>query len=597
MPGLVGFTGVDVTTSERVLALEQMRELLRHESFYTCDELFNDGDVCATRVSTGIVQTEPQPTTLSGIHVWLDGEFYNQAELGQAGMGARATDSALLGRMFEGGTPDDHLLRCINGVFSGVVYDSRRRRLHLVCDRHGLRPLYWTRTRHGVAWATESKAFLALPQCDLRVDPVSVQQFLAVGYLLGNRAWFEGVELVPPGTVLTWDIAQHVLAKRRYWWWDRIEPTTVGRAEDELADEVGLRFRQAVERRCRATEGLGVFLSGGLDSRAIVAAIPTPGEEIETLTFGQRGCTDARIARAVARVKGAKHSFWEITAENWLAPRLRGVWFTEGQYSILHMHGIEARERVRQLFRVNINGFAGDLILGASYLHEASCLDRVIPRYVAGVMGCDPELLTDLDSYRSLGKCDYYFLDNRVRRFTLMGTVNWMTVIHDRHPFLDNDLIELVYSLPDRQRFQNRLYSRMLLRTFPAYFRTIPWQKTGVPISYPHIVQRGIPALRRRLRALAPPALVGRFRMLAPDGYTDYPSWLRAEPARSLSSTLLCDDDAAHLEFVPRGTAPRLLEEHWTGLNHAETIGRLLTLEIWLRQAVRGQLRSGVSRP
>jgi asparagine synthase (glutamine-hydrolysing) len=261
------------------------------------------------------------------------------------------------------------------------------------------------------------------------------------------------------------------------------------------------------------------------------------------------------------------------------------------------MHGIEARERVRQLFRVSINGFAGDLVLGASFLHEASCLDKVTPRYVAGVMGCDPDLLTDLVSYRSLGKCDYYFIDNRVRRFTLMGPVHLMTVIHDRQPFLDNDLLELVYSLPDRERFRNRLYSRMLLRTFPAYFRTIPWQKTGVPISYPQALQRGVPALRRRLRALVPPAVVGRFRMLAPDGYTDYPSWLRAEPAWSLSSTLLCDDDAAHLEFVPRGTAPRLLEEHWTGLDHAEAIGRLLTLEIWLRQALRGQLRSGVSRP
>ena len=75
---------------------------------------------------------------------------------------------------------------------------------------------------------------------------------------------------------------------------------------DEVAEELGRLFIDAVNRRCNQ-KGIGVCLSGGLDSRAILAAMPNRQEPIHTITFGKRGCDDIRIASKVAKIKGASH--------------------------------------------------------------------------------------------------------------------------------------------------------------------------------------------------------------------------------------------------------------------------------------------------
>lgn len=588
MPGLAGVLGHGVP--HRKAVVHAMIDLMRHRDSYVADGVYEEAMLCGSRIHLGVLPSEIQPHCSDGLVVWAEGEIY--AVRGGAGgpltarLGAAETLARVVrSRGFAG-------LADVDGAYAGVVWDGRHERLHLITDRYGARQLFWTRCGDALAWASESKAFLAVPAFRPRIDATAASQFLDIGYLLGERTWMEGVELVPSGSVLSWDARTSTVEVQRYWWWDRIVRREGRLDPNSLADELACLFREAVRRRCSADDHIGVLLSGGLDSRALLAAASESRRGIPSLTFGLAGSADMQIARRVASLAGSPHHVWTLNESNWLAPRLAGVWWSEGQYGILHMHGIEARRAVRELFSINLNGFAGDLILGGSYLHDRNVLDRFDRRYVARVMGCDQGLLGDTSAYEDLGRVDYYFLDNRVRRFTQMGTVNWLTIIHDRQPFLDIDLVEFAYSLPDDLRFESRLYNLMLLRAFPSYYRRIPWQKTGLAIGLSPVAQRVNGFSRRgRLR------LARHFPRLAPlvrawsREYADYDAWLRVEPARSFVAATLERPDALLWNYVDRAVVERdlaALAQHSLG---AEQILRYVTAEIWLRQLFTGELR------
>ena len=585
MPGLAGTSASG--GSERKAVVAAMIDIMRHQPDYISDSVYEEPALCGSRVHLGITGHELQPHCANDLVVWVEGEIYTTRD------GSALTAScaaATLANVYQAsGTAG---LAGVNGAFAAVIWDRSQQRLHLTTDRYGSRQLFWTRAGNGVAWASESKAFLAMPGFEPKIDPTAVSQFLAVGYLLGERTWFEGVELVPPASVLTWDARSSAVTVERYWWWDRIPKREGSLDTRELADEMAYLFRQAVRRRCLPGEPVGVLLSGGLDSRALLAAASETHPGLPTLTFGRAGCADIRYAARAAAVAGAPHHAMIIDSSDWLAPRVPGVWWSEGQYSLLHMHGIEARAAVRDRFSIDLNGFSGDLILGGSYLQDEDVLDRFDVSYVAKVMRCHPSMLGDVSAYEDLGKVDYYFLDNRVRRFTQMGTVNWLTIIHDRQPFLDTDLLEFAYSLPDALRYESRLYKLMLLHAFPAYYRRIPWQKTGMPIGSPQWLQRlaalsnrGSARLSRTMPPLAP-WLAGRSR-----AFHDYDAWLRVEPARSFVARTVESRGALLWAHVDRTLVERELQAFAQRKLGAEQLLRYVTLEVWLRQVFTGEYR------
>ena len=129
--------------------------------------------------------------------------------------------------------------------------------------------------------------------------------------------------------VLRFSLADGFLCRDVYWSWERITPLKGAIDIHETGREWGKRFVAAVEKRVRPHERAGLMLSGGLDSRSILAAFPLRGDDVHAATFGKRGCQDIRIAAEAAAVKKAQHHTFEINEHNWLHPRLAGVWRTE----------------------------------------------------------------------------------------------------------------------------------------------------------------------------------------------------------------------------------------------------------------------------
>jgi len=539
-----------------------MQDFITHDSSYTRDKLFYDGMVCGTRSHTNIIQVQPQPFQKDGIYIWLDGEFYNRVEVSQHRKIAPRTDLELLWQIYR----QDHELsplEQIDGIYAAVIYDSVEQKVKLLSDRYGLRHLYWAVCQGSLVWSSEAKAMLAFPYFEPVIDQQTLKNFFEIGYLLGDGTWFEGVELLPSGTILTWDIRKGTLSRRRYWWWDSIKQQSGKIDLEETAEELGRLFLRAVRRRSHGHR-LGLMLSGGLDSRAILAAIPEQEYPISALTFGRPGAIDIQIASAAAKVKGAAHHIVEINEHNWLLPRVAGVWWTDGQLNLQHMHGIGTLQMARSVMDITLSGFLGDATVGGSYM-------------------------------RNRKSNEIELIDNRGRRFIILGPKTAQTYLHARLPFFDNDFLSFALSIPRELRKRSYIYNRMLLKFFPEYFKAIPWERTGVPISWPETIVRSNLLVRKWKDRLLHVSNRFGLRHSNPFTYTDYSNWLRSDPAYSFVSSTLDQPKALYPEYISRGQVINKWQRHLGGEDHIEDLCRYMTFEIWLQQVFAGKFRDADS--
>jgi asparagine synthase (glutamine-hydrolysing) len=589
MPGLVGLTCSGSRPMDHRACVARMQALITDPARHVAEAVWADERVCGARSHNGRGHGPAQPVLAGGLVAWLDGEIHDLRALAPHLPESELSPvHALIETL--GDDAGDDSLRTVDGIYSAAVYDPAAGTVRLISDRFGLRFLYWTLVDGRLVWASNLGALPAYPGLGVDVDVRTVQEILTVEHPIGDHTLLKGVRLLAPGTVLTFDLGSGRVTEDRYWWWDRIRP--VGRISlNDAADELGRRIRRAVELRARPDEPVGVSLSGGLDSRALLAAMPPRPRPVETVTYGSEGCIDIAIAARVAALNGARHHVMPITSENWLAPRFAGVWWTDGQLDITDLHGTEDAELLVETCPISLDGFGGDLVLGGMYMGDASTYDRFDRALVARRMHCPVEFLGDLSAWEHLGRSDYYLMENRARRMNNAASAFSDAFTDARKPFLDNEVIEFVYGLPDALRARGLLYRRTLVRTFAEYYRHIPWASLGVPISWPRGVRRvgkwathvGVKR-HGTVRALGHR---GRFTR----GFTDYPAWLREEPVRSFVDGLLRDPEAFYLAYTSRDAALRIWEQHLAGADLDWEVGVRVSLEVWLQQARNGRFR------
>jgi len=597
MPGLCGFTHKNKAASSILPVLKNMRQMMLHREYYKCGNLYADENIAATCCLVDQRNQVDRPNKHDDLAIWLDGEFYNADELTHS----EENDIDLLARLYRANN-NFSFFEKIDGIFSAVIYDCMQEKIHLLTDRYGFRPLYWASVNGNLAWASELKAFVSLPEFTPKVNQLGVNQFLRTGQLLGNTSLLAGVELIPSGSVLTWDIVKRSYTTRRLWWWDNIQPLQGKIHEMDVAAELGRLFINAVKRRVNSRQRFAQSLSGGLDSRAIVAAAP-PDCPLSSFTFGLKNSEDVKIAQEVARIKNIPHHLWELSGKNWFFPRLEGIWLTDGQLNLMHMHGIEYGDTLRTICDIHLNGFAGDLVMGGSYLKEKNYFDRPVDsgmQLMKDLGYSDFLHVIDLDEYASTNKTDYFFIQNRVRRFTLQGSIHICCKVNERKPFFDNKLIDFMYSIPDKTRYKSGIYNKMLLQFFPDFYKKIPWQKTGMPISDSFLVNSKNYALKKIGNKSKKIINLFKDRKYVHKEYTDYPNWLRQNPAKGFIEYLFNGSEPLCLNYIEKDRILFPLNKIMNGSNetlYTQNLCLIVTFEIWLRQLLLGELRTPDSFP
>lgn len=288
------------------------------------------------RLSIIDVAGSPQPM-LSGdgrAVLVFNGEIYNYRELRQElrGLGAEfRTDGdseVILAAWQRWGTA---CLPRLHGMFAFAIYDTAERTLFLARDRLGVKPLFYAQLSDGsLAFASELKGLTAHPLLRREVDPLAVEDYLAWGYVPDHRSFLSGVHKLPAGHSLLLRHGQPLPAPRQ--WWDvSFAERRQGRASDLEAELLHL-LRQAVTSRMVSDVPLGAFLSGGVDSSAVVALMAEASRDpVKTCSIGfdVSALDETSYARQVADRFHTDHSARTVASDDFEHVDLLAAMFDE----------------------------------------------------------------------------------------------------------------------------------------------------------------------------------------------------------------------------------------------------------------------------
>jgi len=256
---------------------------------------------------------QPIGNESGAVQVVFNGEIYNfptlRRELEERGHRfSTHADTEVIPHLYE--ELGHRCVERLNGMFAFALWDETRRELLLARDRFGKKPLYYAHVGRSLIFGSELKSLLEHPSCPSELDPAGLSRYLALEYVPTPFAIFAGVRKLPGGHVLRWRDGR--VSVDRYWSLSFSEPVAdCPRTDDEYAEELTARLREAVGRRLMSDVPLGAFLSGGIDSSSIVAmmveAMPSRDVKTFSIAFGERSFDESEHARRVAEHFGTDH--------------------------------------------------------------------------------------------------------------------------------------------------------------------------------------------------------------------------------------------------------------------------------------------------
>jgi asparagine synthase (glutamine-hydrolysing) len=332
-----------------------------------------------------LIETANQPMQdwSGNYHIVFNGAIYNfqalRQDLEAAGsrFHTKSDTEVLLEAYKKWGTG---CLQRLNGMFAFAIWDRPKRRLFLARDRLGEKPLfYFPLPESGLVFASELKALLAHPAVPRDMDMNALSQYLSFGYVPGNISIISGIKKLPPGHFLIagngkiqdpvsyWDLKASFLVKQNF------------RSTAEASEEFRSLFRDAVQTRLISDVPLGAFLSGGIDSSAIVSAMtqtrPSPLPQTFSMGFEEETYSELVMARKVAQLLKVNHQDQVLNFD--LLPNLSDLaYFADEPFadtSFIPMFSLA--EFCKQHVTVCLSGDGGDEILGGyeTYIADKLC--------------------------------------------------------------------------------------------------------------------------------------------------------------------------------------------------------------------------------
>lgn len=586
----------------------------RHPWYVEHQHVDSDAGLALGHLSLGFVNAGEQPVWSAdrGIGCIMDGELYDAGEARrqialQDGESSGANHADILLAAYQQGGAE--ALRDLEGSFAAAIWDGVRRRLVLLGDRFGMRPLYYTKLPGRLLFASSMQALMTDPDVSRLADWRGIAQFFCFGQYFGNDTSIEEIEVLPAASCLTYYVDDDRIEVAPYWRLEeQVTPLGGGPA---LLDEIDDRFCRAVNRRLGETEHLGLALSGGLDARSILGVIDHQQVKLKTINYGIEGSLDHRCAAEMAKIVGCPHVNHVLDAQflaNYRRHLEEMVRLTDGQY-LSQCIIMPTLPVYRELgIEVLLRGHAGELMhMRKAYAYSLNRealairtnldLESWLFRHLQSHMlsGLSAPLFKDvhqgdveklaLDSLRGalqpaarieppLERIWYLFVTQRLRRETALSLAKFGSVVEVRVPFLDGDLVPLLLSVPPKMKLGETIERHILAKHRPEFLGVVN-SNTGTRI--------GAGPLRRKLSTLRMRALA----KLGVKGYQPYERlglWLRRELAEMVNDILLGEACLDRGIFRP-DTVRQIIEQHQTKQrNHTYLLMAMMTFELGQRR-------------
>lgn len=380
-----------------------------------------------------------------------------------------------------------------NSTYCAVNYDANKRRLSLITGKLGIRPLYYWLNDDLIIFASALRILEGIAEVPKRMDVRAVTEIAGLGYALADRTPYEDISVLKAGEML--QVENREVSRSIYWCWNEIKTATA--SEDELLDELYHRFQNAVLRRLRSDTSAIAYLSGGLDSRCVVASLCAQNAHVHTFNFARPNTQDQILGRLYAERANVIHtetpkaagdqrpdystlmkSAWASSAnhENYPPERPHLAWSGEGgSVDLGHVH--LSRKIVSLMRDGDIAGAIQEFIQRESIHVSPKLLNAEAFKELGSVIPVG--IREELDDARSAdpARSFYLFLMLNDQRRKLAGHFEDID-LHRRElqmPFFDNSVVELILSIPVDLCLEHRLYVKWLSR-FPAAVTAVAWQ-------------------------------------------------------------------------------------------------------------------------
>jgi asparagine synthase (glutamine-hydrolysing) len=631
MCGIAGIVASHALRPDARQRVTRMRDVLAHRGPDGAG-VFADGVAAIAHRRLSIVDlaggAQPLANEDETIQIVFNGEIYNHAdlrhELEAAGHRYRTrSDTETIVHAYEQ-WGDDCVSR-LRGMFAFAIWDAPRRRLLLVRDRLGIKPLYWTRAGDQLLFASEIKAILESGLVEARADEERLPELLATRGTAGAGTLFHGIRKLMPGHLLVF--ADGRVDEREYWDVTAARAATPP-ARDRAEEVAGFRalLEESIRLRLMSDVPLGVFLSGGIDSSAIAAIMARQmGRQLDTFSvaFEDRACNELEYAREVATAIGARNHEVIVGERDFFGALPRLIWHEDepiAHPSSVPLYFVSALAR-RQV-KVVLTGEGSDELLAGYGRYPRSLLNwraggvyartlpgfarRAIARGVARLPGTPGRYARR--SFLAVEHApEMAFYDN----FAAVGLARQRQLLTPRlQPLIDRAHaygdVMACFAQPSSAR---PLLDRLLYADLKTYLVELLMKQdqmsmaasieSRVPFLDHHLVEyawslradrklSGFTTkriLRDAIADVVPASILTRPKAGFP---VPFGRWLRSG-WHAVARDVLLDRRARERDVLAAGPVERLVDEAARGVHgSAEVVWSLVNLELWYRTFIDG---------
>lgn len=575
---------------------------------------------------------QPMSSADGSLTIVYNGEIYNHVQLRERLVSKgyefhSHSDTETLLNLYHDLGPD--CVRHLNGIFGFAIWDERHRRLFLARDHFGVKPLYYAHHGDRFAFASEAKALPELPGFQRRINHKALDEYLTFLWVPEPRTMFDGIDKIPAGHYAI--LQDGGLEISQYWNWNfHAADHRYPRGERELVEELRERLLATVQAQMQSDVPVGAFLSAGVDSSCIVAAMRQATDApIHTYTIafqerdrhGEVAVDDVGVARRTAARFGCDHTEIIFEPESVdLLPHL--VWHMDepvGDPAIIAAYLVcrEARKDVKVL----LSGVGGDELFAGYLKHAAHKFAQIYQRFpallrrqlVEPMVEALPAMKgTPLKSYvrlmkkmarsGSLAPAERFLTDSTYISEDLKShlyTESAKSAVNDVHQWATH--LEHLQKVKEADWINQMLYldAKAFMVSLNLNYTDKMSMASSVEVRVPFLdhelaewvaanVPPGLKVFGRTtkhiLREAARPLLNAEVLRQRKAGFgAPISRWLRTE-LREMASDLLGEASVRGRGLFRPAEVNRLVREHHLGRqDHSLQIWQLLTLELWMR--------------
>jgi len=594
MPGIVGIIGKGLHGKHED-DLKLMLDCTMHEPFYRRGSYTNEelgvyiGWTCHPN---SYADCMPAMNERKDVVLIFSGEHFSNHPIRDH---FKAND---LVRQYE--MKGEEFFRDLNGWFSGVIIDFRTSKVTLFNDRYGMHRIYYHEGKEAFLFSSEAKSLLSVRASLRNVDMRGLGELISCNCVLENRTLFSGISLLPGGASWSWENSTG-MRKGSYFKasdWEALPPMDGEVFNARLKDTL-LRI---MPRYFQGDGRVGISITGGLDSRSMMACLdPRPGE-LPCYTFGgAKDVLDISIARQVAGVCGQSYEVIRLGREFFSAfPRFaeKTLYVTDGGLDVCSAHDMYFNELARRIAPTRVTGkFGSEVVRDHSMFNAGGCEERLFSRDFSPFVAQGIDTLNEVKKGHQLSVA--VFKDFPWREYTKIMLEQSQMIF--RSPYMDNELVELMYQAPVGVRASNESQRRIIRECNPGLSAIITdrgYSENANPLAaklieaYYYALFKAdytylfaLPHWMTRLDSMLKAVGLGQ-RILGEQKFEGYRMWFRDELSSYVKEILL-DHRTLSRPYCDKKALEDMVYKHTKGThNYMNEINKAMSIELMHRMLI-----------